>query len=80
MKSRGGELVEAELAFHAQDDAGGVWNLGEYPEEYEDGEFLGAPSTWIFGIGSVEGGILVLGSPRVGDRFLQGAGLSPRGS
>ena len=26
-----GELVEEELAFMAQDDAGNVWSLGEYP-------------------------------------------------
>ena len=29
-----GELVEAELAFYAQDDDGNVWQFGEYPEEY----------------------------------------------
>ena len=29
-----GELVEAELAFFAQDDYGNVWHMGEYPEEY----------------------------------------------
>src|SRR3989337_1115760 len=33
-----GEIVESELAFKAQDDDGNVWNLGEYPEEHEDGE------------------------------------------
>jgi hypothetical protein len=27
-----GEVVEAELAFFAQDEDGNVWNLGEYPE------------------------------------------------
>src|SRR5262245_6825381 len=27
-----GELVEAELAFFAQDTAGNVWRMGEYPE------------------------------------------------
>ena len=30
-----GELVEAELAFFAQDNYGNVWHMGEYPEEYE---------------------------------------------
>jgi hypothetical protein len=29
-----GRLAEAELAFHAQDDMGNVWMMGEYPEEY----------------------------------------------
>ena len=40
-----GELLEAELTFHAQDVNGNVWNLGEYPEEYEGGVLTGAPST-----------------------------------
>lgn len=66
-----GELVEAELAFHAQDNAGNVWNLGEYPEEYEDGEFTGAPNTWISGANGL-GGIIVEGNPRLSDKFLQG--------
>jgi hypothetical protein len=43
------EIVEAELAFFAQDKSGNVWSMGEYPEEYEDGKFVGAPSTWISG-------------------------------
>jgi hypothetical protein len=60
-----GILAEAELAFKAQDNAGNVWNLGEYPEEYENGEFLGAPSTWISGLGQAEGGLLMEGAPKV---------------
>ncbi len=34
-----GELVESELGFFAQDKDGNVWHMGEYPEEYEEGEF-----------------------------------------
>jgi hypothetical protein len=60
-----GKLVEAELAFKAQDDAGNIWNFGEYPEEYENGEFLGAPSTWISGLGQADGGLLMEGNPKV---------------
>jgi hypothetical protein len=60
-----GTLVEAELAFKAQDNAGNVWNLGEYPEEYENGEFLGAPSTWISGLGQAQGGLLMEGKPQI---------------
>jgi hypothetical protein len=67
-----GQLLEAELAFHAQDDRGNVWNLGEYPEEFEDGEFVGAPSTWISGRERAKAGILVPGRPQVGLTFLQG--------
>src|SRR3990172_8703581 len=45
-----GRLAERELAFFAQDNDGNVWNLGEYPEEFNGrGKFLGAPSTWIAG-------------------------------
>ena len=67
-----GQLVEAELAFHAQDNDGNVWNLGEYPEEYENGEFLGAPNTWIAGLAGAEAGIIVQANPRLGDKYLQG--------
>jgi hypothetical protein len=68
-----GNLVEAELAFHAQDDADNIWNLGEYPEEFEDGTFVGAPSTWIAGIDGSEPGIDMLADPRVGTAgYLQG--------
>ena len=67
-----GQLVETELAFFAQDDEGNVWNLGEYPEEYEDGEFVGAPSTWIAGLGA-EAGVHMLAEPRQGTGYyLQG--------
>jgi len=69
-----GEVVESELAFKAQDDDGNVWNLGEYPEEYEDGEFVGAPSTWIAGVEDAEGGLLMQGEPQVGTGYyLQGS-------
>ena len=67
-----GQLVEAELAFHAQDNYGNVWNLGEYPEEYENGVFTGAPSTWIAGLAESEAGVIVSGNPTLGDKFLQG--------
>jgi len=68
-----GQLVEAELAFHAQDEDGNVWNLGEYPEEYENGVFVGAPNTWISGLAGAAGGIIVQGDPRLGDKYLQGS-------
>ena len=66
------QLGEAELAFHAQDNDGNVWNLGEYPEEYQNGVFIGAPSTWIAGLAGAEAGIIVPGTPRIGSAYLQG--------
>lgn len=60
-----GELVEAELAFFAQDDDGNVWRMGEHPEEYEDGEFVDAP-TWLAGLEGAKAGIAMLGDPALG--------------
>ena len=69
-----GQLVEAELAFEAQNDAGTVWNYGEYPEEYENGHFVGAPSTWIPGVDRARAGINMLAHPRTGTpRYVQGS-------
>jgi hypothetical protein len=67
-----GRLQEQELAFFAQDDKGNVWNFGEYPEEYENGKFAGAPSTWIRGTAGAYGGIHMLSQPRVGARYQEG--------
>ena len=61
-----GQLEEAELAFFAQDDIGNVWHLGEYPEEYEDGKFSGAPDVWIAGVAGAQAGINMPAKPRLG--------------
>ena len=60
-----GELVEAELAFFAQDKDGNVWHMGEYPEEYEDGEFDKAPG-WLAGSKGATAGIAMRAEPRLG--------------
>ncbi len=57
-----GDLVETELAFYAQDDDGTVWRMGEYPEEWEEGEFIEAPA-WLAGIADARAGIAMRGSP-----------------
>jgi hypothetical protein len=61
-----GQVRESELAFFAQDDDGNVWNLGEYPEEYDHGILLGAENTWIDGIENATAGVTVVENPRVG--------------
>jgi hypothetical protein len=61
-----GELVEAELAFFAQADDGDVWHFGQYPEEYEEGEFVAAP-TWIHGIKGAQAGITIKADYKPGD-------------
>jgi hypothetical protein len=68
-----GPLVEEEIAFFAQDDVGTVWGFGEYPEEYEEGQFIGAPATWLAGIDGAEAGIHMRALPQVGTPlFVQG--------
>jgi hypothetical protein len=68
-----GEVAEAELAMFAQDVAGNVWNLGEYPEEYVGGVFAGAPDAWFTGVGEAEPGIHMPAQPDVGvPEYLQG--------
>jgi hypothetical protein len=72
-----GQLAEAELAFEAQDDAGAVWNLGEYPEVYENGQFTGAPDTWITGVAGTRAGYHMLAQPRTGTPpYVQGSAPS----
>jgi hypothetical protein len=60
-----GELVEAELAFFAQDDDGNVWHTGEYPEEYEGGKVAGIPA-WLAGVNGATAGIEMNAQPRLG--------------
>lgn len=68
------ELVEAELAFFAQDDIGNVWHFGQYPEEYEDGKFIRAPA-WIHGYEHAYAGIMMKAEPKLGTRsYSQGYG------
>jgi hypothetical protein len=68
-----GRLQENEITFHAQDDAGAVWNFGEYPEQYRAGKLTGAPDTWLAGLRRAEPGIVMPAQPRVGTpSYLQG--------
>jgi hypothetical protein len=60
-----GEEVEAELAFFAQDIYGNVWHMGEYPEEYDNGEFDKAPG-WLAGLKGASAGIAMRAQPRTG--------------
>lgn len=59
------ELVEEELAFYAQDDAGNVWRMGEFPVEYDGGEIIDAPA-WIHGLQDAQAGIHMPGDPQPG--------------
>lgn len=71
-----GTMTESELALLAQDRQGAVWNLGEYPEVYDLGQLLGAPSAWISGVAGGRAGMEMVARPRVGDPPFQ-EGLAP---
>ena len=60
-----GELVETELSLFAQDEDGNIWHMGEYPEEWEEGEFVTAPA-WVHGLRGATAGITIPAEPRVG--------------
>lgn len=69
-----GNLVEAEIAFYAQDNDGTVWFMGEYPEVYEDDILVEAPA-WIPGYKGAQAGIVMKASPQLGlPSYAQGWG------
>jgi len=68
-----GTIQEAELNFQAQDSGANIWNMGEYPEEYENGKFDGAPDVWIAGINDAKPGNSMIGNAQLGTpEYLQG--------
>ena len=72
-----GDLVETELALFAQDRDGHIWHMGEYPEEWEDGEFDKAPA-WVHGLAGATAGITIPAVPTVGTpAFAQGFAPKP---
>ncbi|HEU0246674.1 MAG TPA: hypothetical protein VFR38_06260 [Gaiellaceae bacterium] len=78
-----GELVEAEIAFFAQDDDGNVWQLGEYPEEYEEGRVVASP-LWVHGLQGARAGLTVRavaqeGSPSYALGWGPAVGFNDRG-
>ena len=68
-----GVLAEEELAFMAQDDAGNVWSLGEYPEEHAADGTVSAPRTWLGGHLGATPGVLMRADPKTNtSSYLQG--------
>ena len=71
-----GELEEQEIIFFAQDDAGAVWHLGEYPEEYDNGTLVASPG-WVHGFKGWLAGVMMPADPKLGDpSFAQGLARS----
>jgi hypothetical protein len=59
------DLVEAELAYFAQDNDGNVWHFGQYPEVFEDEKLIETP-VWIAGQRDAKAGITIKAEPLIG--------------
>jgi hypothetical protein len=67
----GGEVVQEDTAWYAQDTAGNVWNFGTYATEYEQGHVVGTEGSWEAGVNGAKPGIVMPAAPKVGDVFTQ---------
>jgi len=66
-----GEMVEKTDDWYAEDMDGNVWYLGEYSEEYENGELVGTEGSWeAFEDGALPG-ILMYAHPKMGMKYQQ---------
>jgi hypothetical protein len=62
-----GKLLESEIAFHAQDNDGNVWHLGQLRETYdEEGEFVGGRAWMVGHLEGAKAGIRMPAQPRLG--------------
>ena len=66
-----GELVEDTLDWFAQDTDGNVWYFGEESKDIERGKVVSTKGSWEAGVDGAQPGIVMLGSPRVGDAYRQ---------
>ncbi len=65
-----GNLIEQEIAFHAQDKYGNVWHLGQLRETFDEIELVGS-RVWYFGEPEgAKAGIRMEAEPRVGGEAL----------
>lgn len=71
------QLQEAELFFVAQDREGAIWELGQYPELYSEGEVSGTPYTWIAGVAGAKAGVIMPAHPKIGAGTYM-SGLAPQ--
>jgi hypothetical protein len=66
-----GELVEETADWYAQDAAGNVWYFGEETKEYKDGAVVSTAGSWEAGVDGAQPGIIMKGTPTVGDSYRQ---------
>ena len=65
------ELIEDTRDWYAQDKDGNVWYFGEAVDNYENGKILDHKGAWEAGVNGAKPGIVMKGSPKVGDSYRQ---------
>ncbi|HEY5928552.1 MAG TPA: hypothetical protein VIV11_42990 [Kofleriaceae bacterium] len=66
----GGQIVEDTFDWYAQDDQGNVWYMGEDTTAF-DGGMTSKEGSWEGGVDGAKPGIIMRGTPKVGDRYYQ---------
>lgn len=66
-----GELIENTDDWFAQDNDGNVWYMGEYSEEWEDGELESTDGSWEAGVDGAYPGIIMPANPILGIPYRQ---------
>jgi hypothetical protein len=64
--SEGGERIEDNRAWYAQDGAGNVWYLGERARELANGQVKSTKGSWESGVDGTEPGVIMPARPEVG--------------
>jgi hypothetical protein len=71
-ETEGGQLAEVSRNFFAIDTAtGDAYYFGEEVDEYKNGKVTGHSGSWLSGVNGARFGLMVPGSPKVGDRYFQ---------
>lgn len=67
-----GQLVELTLDYYAIDQAtNDIYYMGEDVDLYKNGKVVGHDGSWLSGVNGATFGMLLPGSPQVGQRFYQ---------
>ncbi len=66
-----GELIENTNDWYAQDRDGNVWYMGEYSEEWEDGQLDNTNGSWEAGVDDAYPGIIMPENPILGIPYRQ---------
>ena len=64
--SEGGEPIEDNHAWYAQDEAGNVWYLGERGRELANGRVKSTKGSWEAGVDGAQPGVIMPARPEVG--------------